>query len=148
MQIVITKHTNSQNHIWLNSLNQSISKEQTVQLLHTTDILKDSDDKLDADSVWEIVARKNQETIRLLMEDDNMCEALEKIMSSKIDAKVNAAVEAASSKAFNNGFDNGINKKGMQIFCNMINRGFPREEAQALAEISDELVERALENNG
>ena len=69
-----------------------------------------------------------------------MYKAFAEIMKPEIDA----AVEVASSKAFNNGFDDGLDKKGIQVFRNMINRGFSREEAQSLAEISDELVERAM----
>ena len=37
----------------------------------------------------------------------------------------------------------GKNKKGIEVFINCINRKMSKEEAQAIANISDELVEEA-----
>ena len=37
----------------------------------------------------------------------------------------------------------GENKKGIEVFINCINRKMSKEEAQAIANISDELVEEA-----
>ena len=37
----------------------------------------------------------------------------------------------------------GKNKKGIEVFINCINRKMSKEEAQAIANISDELVEKA-----
>lgn len=61
-----------------------------------------------------------------------MCKAMAELFKPEIDA------------AFDNGFGDGVDNKGIQVFKNMIQRGFSREEAQQLADISDELVERAL----
>ncbi len=38
----------------------------------------------------------------------------------------------------------GIEEKGIQVFLNCLERDMSREDAQAIAEISDELVEKAL----
>ncbi len=65
-----------------------------------------------------------------------MCKAMAEIFKPEIDA--------AFDDGFNNGFNNGIDDKGIQVFKNMIRRGFSVKEAQSLAEISDKLVERAL----
>lgn len=61
-----------------------------------------------------------------------MCKAMAEIFKPEIDAAAKAAAELA--------FDD----KGVQVFKNMITRGYSREEAQVVAEINDELVERAL----
>ena len=67
-----------------------------------------------------------------------MCKAMAELFKPEIDA--------AFDNGFNNGFGDGVDNKGIQVFKNMIERGFSREEAQQLADISDELVERALAN--
>lgn len=89
-----------------------------------------------------------KELIEKLMEENVMCQALMEIMKPKFDAAVaeavNAAVAEAKESAFNDGFNGGIDDKGMKVFINMIKRGFSKEDAQAVAEISDELVEKAL----
>ena len=70
-----------------------------------------------------------------------MCKALAEMMKPEIDAAFNNGF----NNGFDNGFGNGAEEKGIRVFQNMISRGFSKEEAQALAEISDELVERALQ---
>ena len=105
-----------------------------------------------AEAVWEIVAKANEELIEKIMEENIMCQALMEIMKPKFDAavaegveiKVAEAVAEVKTSAFNDGFNGGIDDKGMKVFRNMIKRGFSREDAQAMAEISDELVEKAL----
>ena len=67
-----------------------------------------------------------------LMEDKEMCKAMAELFKPEIDA------------AFDNGFNDGVDDKGLHVFKNMISRGFSKEDAQSIAEISDELVERAL----
>lgn len=94
----------------------------------TTIQLSEIEDKKFADSVWEVVTRQNVELIKKMREDEKMCKAMAEIFKPEIEA------------AFINGFDD----KGIHVFKNMINRGFSREDAQSIAEISDELVERAL----
>ena len=98
-----------------------------------------------ADSLWEVVARVNKEVVKeIRQEDDIMCKALAEIMKPEIDIMMKEALEDGFNNGFNNGFNDGLDKKGIQVFKNMIQRGFSREEAQCLAEISDELVEKAL----
>lgn len=46
------------------------------------------------------------------------------------------------------GIEQGMESKGMQVFLNLLARGFAREEAQEIAELSDELVERVLAKAG
>ena len=42
------------------------------------------------------------------------------------------------------GMEKGMEQKGMQIFRNLLNHGLSKEEAQKLADISDEMVVKAL----
>ena len=153
---------NKEEHIWLNSLTRKLSMEQAKHLVATTNELQDSVEKKYADAVWEIVARANKDLIEKMREENIMCKAMAEIFKPEVDAAVEAALEAAVEVAvaevresafndgfndgFNNGFNNGIDDKGIKVFVNMIKRGFAKEDAQAMAEISDELVERALLN--
>ena len=109
-----------------------VNVEQATELIETTQKLENLDEKNYADSLWEIVASVNKETIQKVREDEKMCRALAEIMKPEID------------EAFNNGFDDGTDNKGIQVFKNMIANGISKELAQKCAEISDLLVEKAL----
>lgn len=132
IQIIISNRLDRKNHIWLNSLTQKLSMEQAKSLVATTNKLQDVSEKKFADTVWEIVTRANRELIEKMREENIMCKAMAEIFKPEIDAAAKAAAELA--------FDD----KGIQVFKNMITRGYSREEAQVVAEINDELVERAL----
>ena len=134
MQIIVSKELDDNNHIWLTALTSGLDRKRAENLVHRTTSLADLDDKSYADSLWQIVTTANRELIQKLKEEDEgMCKALAEIMKPELD------------EAFDNGFDNGAEDKGIRVFRNMIKRGFSREEAQSLAEISDELAERALQ---
>ena len=61
-----------------------------------------------------------------------VCKALADIIQPQLD------------EAFDNGFNNGKDEKAISIFKNMIKEGVSKEVAQKCAEISDQMVERAL----
>ena len=145
IQIVVSSRLNMEAHLWLNSLSKNLSIEQAKKLLTTTNHLWDIRYRRFADTVWEIVAGVNEELIDKMKEDDIMCQALMRIMKPEFDAAVEAAVEEAVSKVKESAFNDGIDDKGIRIFVNMMKRGFSRDDAQAMAEISDELVSKALE---
>lgn len=144
IQVIVVRELSQKNHIWLNSLSGKVGVEQATELIVTTQKLKDFDDKNYADSLWEVVATANRRIIQKVREDEAMCKALAEIMKPEI--------EAAFSNGFNNGFDNGFDdgfddgkeEKGIRVFQNMIKDGMSRELAQRYAEISDQLVEKAL----
>lgn len=132
MQIIVSRELEHENHVWLNSLSKKLSKNRAKTLVKHTNQLTVVEEKKLADSVWEIVTRLNVELIKNMMEDEEMCKAMAEIFKPEIDA------------AFDNGFNNGVDDKGIHVFKNMIKRGFTKEDAQSIAEISNELVERAL----
>ena len=137
IQIIVSSRLNKEEHIWLNSLSDKVNVQQAIQLIERAERLEHLDDKNYADSLWEVVETVNKKIIQKVREDESMaCRALTEIMQPKID------------EAFNSGFDNGFNNgsldKGISIFKNMIKDGMSRELAQKYAEISDELVEKAL----
>ena len=136
MQVIVSGELEHENHVWLNSLTKSLNWKRAETLVRFTNELKKSEEKKYADSVWEVVTRQNVELIKKLMEDEKMCKAMTELFKPEIDA--------AFDNGFNNGFNNGVDDKGMHIFKNMIRRGFSKADAQSIAEISDELVERAL----
>ena len=137
IQIIVSKKLSWENHIWLNSLSDKVNVQQAIRFIETSEQLEHLDDRNYADSLWEVVETVNKRIIQKVREDESMaCRALTEIMQPKID------------EAFNSGFDNGFNNgsldKGISIFKNMIKDGMSRELAQKYAEISDELVEKAL----
>jgi hypothetical protein len=69
----------------------------------------------------------------------DMCQAIEEMMN---DARTEG--EKCGEKR---GFTQGSDNKGIQVFLNCKSRGMSNEEAQAIADISDQLVEIALEQN-
>lgn len=128
IQIVVTKELSRENHIWLNSLSKNMNKERITELIVTTQSLIHNDEKAQADSLWDVVATINKESVKKVREDKNMlCKALAEIMKPEID-------EA---------FDEGK----VVVFLNMIKDGVPREKAQKYAEISDQLAEQVLAEN-
>lgn len=152
IQIVVTRKLNLQNHRWIKSLTKQLDRENVEQLLSMTNQLQEISDKKYADVVWEVITRLNEELIKTMREERDMCKAMAEIFKPEVDAAVEAAVavavaavkDTAFNDGFNDGFNNGIDDKGIQVFKNMIKRGFSRGDAQAIAEISDELVGRAL----
>ena len=58
----------------------------------------------------------------------NMCEVAERL----------------EKRGIEKGIQQGIDEKGVQVFLNCISRGMSREDAQAIADISDSLVKKAL----
>jgi DNA-directed RNA polymerase subunit F len=69
----------------------------------------------------------------------DMCQAIEEMISG-----ARTEGEKCGEKR---GFAQGRDNKGIQVFLNCKNRGMSNEEAQAIADISDKLVEIALEQN-
>ena len=131
-QIVVTKELSRENHIWLNSLSASMNELSVAELVYTTKALKRWDEKIQADSLWEVVATVNKEMVEKVMEDEKVCKALAEIMKPEID------------EAFDNGFNNGLVESKIVVFRNMIKDGMPREQAQRYAEISDQIAEQVL----
>jgi DNA-directed RNA polymerase subunit F len=69
----------------------------------------------------------------------DMCQAIEEMIS---DARTDG-----EKRGEKRGFAQGRDNKGIQVFFNCKNRGMSNEEAQTIADISDKLVEIALEQN-
>lgn len=132
MQVIVSGELEYGNHVWLNSLTKRLNKNKAKRLVKNTNRLSSAEEKKFADSVWEVVTRQNEAVIMKLMEDKEMCKAMAELFKPEIDA------------AFDNGFNDGVDDKGLHVFKNMISRGFSKEDAQSIAEISDELAERAL----
>lgn len=57
-----------------------------------------------------------------------------------------ALLETNARKIKNEGRVEGFAEKGIKIFLNLLSTGIPESEAQRLAEIDDELVEKALKS--
>ena len=66
----------------------------------------------------------------------NMCEVADRL--------VNKGIEEGLQKGLQKGLKEGMQEKGILVFLNCMERGMSREDAQAIADISDSLVEKAL----
>ena len=64
IQIIVSGELSKENHIWLNSLFAKVNVEQATELIETTQKLVNLDDKNYADSLREIVASVNKQTIQ------------------------------------------------------------------------------------
>ena len=72
----------------------------------------------------------------------NMCEVAERLVNKGIEKGIQKGLQ----KGRQQGRKKGIDEKGIQVFLNCIARGMSREDAQAIADISDSLVEKALKS--
>ncbi len=70
----------------------------------------------------------------------NMCEVADRLVNKGIEKGLQKGLQ----KGRQQGRKKGIDEKGIQVFLNCIARGMSREDAQAIADISDSLVEKAL----
>lgn len=128
IQIVVTKELSRENHIWLNSLSTGMNEHNIKELVYTTKALRRLDEKVQADSLWEVVATVNREMVERVREDEKMCKALAEIMKPEID-------EA---------FSNGQRESKILVFRNMIKDGISPEQAKKYVEINDQLAEQVL----
>jgi len=148
IQIIVTKELSKKNHIWLNALSAELDENNITELIHTTQRLEHKDEKLYADSLWEVVTRVNEKIVRKVREDDDMCRALAEIMKPELDEAFDNGFNNGFNSGFNNGFTDGLNQAKndgkILAFRNMIKDGMSRELAQKYTELSDQLAEEVL----
>lgn len=155
-QIIVSKRLDPHNHMWLNALTKKLDRSRAEALLAKTTGLTNTQDKQNADAIWEIVTKANLELIEEMRRDSNMCKAIAELFKPEFDAAlevavaeaVEEAVEAAVEAAVKIAVEEAVTAEreiiGIQFFQTMIQDGLPREKAQKYAKISDELVEKAL----
>lgn len=140
IQLIVAKELDKASHIWLTSLTDDMSKEDARRLLQETDILSEKDDKDYADSVLQLSVSLNKGAFGLVKEEPGMCEALRELMRPEIDEEIRIATDKVTKEVTKE-----VNKsKGIRVFTNMITRGYPKKEAQEIAELTDEQVEEAM----
>ena len=68
-------------------------------------------------------------------------EGVKSVMGGKV---LEYEAKTILKRGIREGVQQGLDEKGIQIFCNLLNRGYSVEDAQSIAEIDDELVKIAL----
>ena len=132
IQVVVTKELSRENHIWLNSLSEHQDLVDIGELITTTRSLKHNDEKMYADSLWEVVTRINMKTMQEVRMDDDMCKASAEIMKPEID------------EAFDNGFNNGFNDERLRIIRKKLEKGMSADEIAELLELPVEEVKELI----
>ena len=97
-QIIVSSKLGAEEHEWLKSLTNKMSREVGERLVLSANKLSDKDDKDNADSVIQLALSENPNLFKQLKEVPEMCEALNTLMKSELDA------------AWSNGNDAGIVK--------------------------------------
>lgn len=144
IQLVVAKELDKASHIWLTSLTDDMSKEDAIRLLQETDVLLEKDDRDFADSVLQLSVNLNKEAFGLVKEEMNMCEALRELMRPEIDEEIRIATDRVTKEVTEKVTNEVTRKNRIRIFRNMINRGYSRDEAQIIAELTDEQIEEAM----
>ena len=101
-------------------------------ILRLLDVLLSAETKLDAKKT---ILEKDFDipmTVAMSEEANIMCNLGEGIR------------EQAYEKGLTQGREEGIEEKSIECFLNLINEGMPKEKAQRLIKIRDDLVEKAL----
>lgn len=77
---------------------------------------------------------------------DEIAKKYQNVVKGMDDIMGGALLETNARKIRNEGIAEGFAEKGIKIFLNLLATGMPQDEAQRLAEISDKLVEKALQS--
>ena len=88
MQIIVSKQLESNEHIWLHSLQNNISQEDYQQLLLHVDTLDAKEKETYGEAILEVVSKANTKQIEKWKEESSMtCPTLERIMEPELEAK-------------------------------------------------------------
>lgn len=77
---------------------------------------------------------------------DEIAKKYQNVVKGMDDIMGGALLETNARKIKNEGRVEGLAEKGIKIFLNLLSTGMPEIEAQRLAEIDDDLVEKALKS--
>lgn len=102
IQVIVSGELNQENHVWLRSLTQNLTKKDAEALLLSSNYLHEDDEKELASSVLQVAIKENKTMFLDLKEAREMCEALRELMKPEIDAVIKEAEaekEAAIAKA-------------------------------------------------
>ena len=89
IQILITGEMDSNLHIWLTSLTNTLSQQSAEKLIEETKSLTRKDDKENADSVMEVAMNTNKALFEEIKEDNpDMCEALRELFKPELEAAI------------------------------------------------------------
>jgi flagellar biosynthesis/type III secretory pathway protein FliH len=130
-------------------LSKNAQEEDVKRFLLESENLVEPGDIHNVDAVLQVSVSANQAIYKKVKEDALMCEAMQRLMEDEINEKVAAGRAEGRAEGrvagITAGRAEGRDSKGIQVFLNCKNRGMSNEEAQAIADISDELVKIALE---
>ena len=109
-QIVVTNRLSRENQKWLTLLNQNLSKEDAERAIEQTNVLTEKDEKDFADSVLQVAVAENEQIFHGVKEavDNNMCEALRKLMEPEINEMKEAAIAEGRAEGIIAGRAEGI----------------------------------------
>lgn len=86
-QIIVSKQLESEEHIWLHSLQKNISRDAYQRLLYSVGALQGKEKEEYGDAVLRVVSTANKDNLEKWKEDEEMCEALREIMAPELEAE-------------------------------------------------------------
>ena len=107
IQIVVTNRLSKENQKWLTLLNQNLSEEDAQRAIAQTNGLIEKEEKDYADSVLQVAIVENEQVFHGVKEatDNNMCEALKKLMEPEINEMKKAAIAEGRAEGRTEGIE-------------------------------------------
>ena len=98
-QIIVSKELSKDNQKWLTLLSKDLDKADAKRVVAQMELLTEESDKQHGDSVLQVAVQENEEIFSEVKEEENMCEALRKLMEPEINEAISKAVDKAVNKA-------------------------------------------------
>ncbi len=85
LQIVTTRELDPESHVWLKALTRSLKPEEAKRLVDTFAGLKDKDDRLNAQAVFDLATDANEYLFQQMLEGDGrMTEAIKRMVAPEL----------------------------------------------------------------
>ena len=95
MQVVVSKDLSKSSQKWLTLLDNNLNHEEAKRAVFQMRNLSEESEKRHGDSVLQVIMQENESLFARVKEDDNMCEALRKLMEPEINEAIQTAVQEA-----------------------------------------------------
>lgn len=111
IQIIVSKELDKEEHLWLTSLTDDLTKEQGKRLIIESAGFKEKEAREYADSVMQVALKENSRVFRELKNQEvaeNMCEALRELMKDEITKELSKEREEGREEGIAKGRENEI----------------------------------------
>ena len=142
VQIVVTKELESQEHIWLTSLDDGLKEDEARLLIEEAGKLSAPDEREYADSILQLAMEKNRDIFEKAKGCEAMCQAFWELYAPEIEAERRASEVRGSEIGEKNGEkrgeQRGESRKLISLIIKKIQRG---KDILSIADAVEEPVE-------